>query len=248
MPLQISVTRCRRVPAPVAGFYRVSAWHDPFDPPPPPLPIEDDAIDDERAGRWDDPDGLLRTLYCASTAEGAIGEKLADFVLNIAAAVHVETFFVDEPDGEFVEDPVIRPLDRADVESFGWQLAHADSNTGMKFLDVNHWTTHVATAPAAAGLVAKFGIRALDRRALLDERRNFTRRLAGVWRAAATPLIGDRAIAGLRYRSRLPPAWICWALWDPLPIVIDSVTAEPVTIGHAALRSAARKLGVLLAE
>ena len=82
MPLQISVTRCRRVPTPVAGFYRVSAWHDPFDPPPPPLPIEDDAIDDERAGRWDDPDGLLRTLYCASTAEGAIGEYNGKFMCN----------------------------------------------------------------------------------------------------------------------------------------------------------------------
>jgi hypothetical protein len=248
MPLQISITRCRRVLAAATGFYRVSAWHTPFDPPPPPLPIEDDRIDDERAGRWDDPDGRFRTLYCASTAEGAIGEKLADFVVNIDAAVRVEGFLVDEPDDAFAEDPLIRPLDQADVESSGWQLAHADSITGMRFLDVNHWTTHVATAPAVASLVARFGLRALDRRALLDERRNFTRRLAGVWKAAAATLDGERTIAGLRYRSRLAPAWICWALWDPLPIVMDTVTAEPVTIRHAALRSAARRLGVLLAE
>ena len=88
-----------------------------------------------------------------------------------------------------------------------------------------------------------FGLQAFDRRAILDERRHFTRRLAGVWRSAAVLGSGDLLIQGLRFRSRLPPAWICWALWDPLPLDASTARQERVMIKHPALRAAARKLG-----
>ena len=88
-----------------------------------------------------------------------------------------------------------------------------------------------------------FGLQAFDRRAILDERRHFTRRLAGVWRSAAVLGSGDLLIQGLRFRSRLLPAWICWALWDPLPLDASTARQERVMIKHPALRAAARKLG-----
>lgn len=214
MTAPISLPGCRRVAAPSGGFYRVTSWHEPFDPPPAPPAIEDEADEREPAGRWDDPDGLFRTLYCATAAEGAIAEKLADFALNPAAAIRVE----------------------------------APSELGAKLLDVNHWRTHLATAPAVGELLLRFGLRTFDRRAILYERRNFTRRLAGIWRLAATTPSGELSIRGLRFRSRLPPAWICWALWEPLPLDSVQQTAEAVTIDHQALRSAALRLGVLLAD
>jgi hypothetical protein len=240
------IHRCRLVDPPSA-FYRVTDWYQPFDPPPPAPPIRVAQHDDVPAGRWDDPSGVFRTLYCATAAEGAIGEKLGDFALNPRAAFRIETYFEDDPDDEFIDDQLIRALDREDVESFNWVLAQAPSVPGVRLLDINHWRTHRATFPAVAQLLMKFGLRAFDRRALLDERRQFTRRLAGIWRAAATTGSG-LLISGLRFKSRLPPEWICWALWEPVPLDAAEAQLEPVSIDHPALRSAARKLGVQLSE
>jgi hypothetical protein len=243
----ISIRNCRRVPPPAGGFWRATSWHEPFDPPPPSRPIGNDDEDDEHAGRWDDPDGMFRTLYAASLPEGAIGEKLGDFALNPAAAVRIEAFFAAEPDEEFADDQLLRALDADDIDALDWTLAHAGAEGSARFLDVNHWRTHVETAPGAIELLLQFGLRALDRRALLDERRNFTRRLAGLWRSAAFDASDEPVVHGLRYRSRLPPAWSCWALWEPLPLDLSEVISERVTIEHPSLRAAARKLGVQLA-
>lgn len=241
------VRRCRLVPLP-DSVYRVTDWHQPFDPPPPSPAINDQTDEDPPAGRWDDPDGVFRTLYCATLAEGAIGEKLGDFALNPRAAVRIEAFFESGPDSEFVDDQLLRPLDRSDIESFNWTLASAPSHSGAKLLDVNHWRTHRATLPAIGYLLVQFGLAGFDRRAILDERRNFTRRLAGLWRSAVTSESGELLIRGLRFRSRHPPAWMCWALWEPLPLDVTKANKEAVTIDHPALRAAARKLGVELVE
>ena len=169
-------------------------------------------------------------------------------MLNPQAAIRIEAFFESEPDEEFVDDQLIRPLDAADVESFNWVLTCAPADPEAKLLDVNHWQTHRATVPAVGQLLMHFGLQAFDRRAILDERRHFTRRLAGVWRSAAVLGSGDLLIQGLRFRSRLLPAWICWALWDPLPLDASTARQERVMIEQPALRAAARKLGVELAE
>lgn len=239
------IRRCRLV-SPPGAVYRVTDWHRPFDPPPPPPAIDRLVSEAVPAGRWDAPDGSFRTLYCATLAEGAIGEKLGDFALNPAASVRIEAFFESEPDDEFVDDQLFRPLDRSDIESFYWTLASAPCDPGVRLLDINHWKTHRATLPMIGPLLVQFGLHAFDRRAILDERRNFTRRLAGTWRAGATTDSGELLVRGLRFRSRLPPAWMCWAFWEPLPIDASRVSAEPITIDHPALRAAARKLGVEL--
>jgi len=73
-------------------------------------------------------------------------------------------------------------------------------------------------------------------------------RWAGIYRADATdPLTGELRAAGLRFTSRLPPAWECWALWEPLPLQADSVTIDEVSIHTPALRRAAALLGVAVA-
>jgi hypothetical protein len=53
--------------------------------------------------------------------------------------------------------------------------------------------------------------------------------------------------SGLRFTSRLPPAWECWALWEPLPLDEPVAQAEDVTFLTPALRTAADMLGVALA-
>jgi len=236
------------VPAPTDGFWRVTDWHEPFEPRSAPAALDADDAADEDAGRWDAPDASFRTLYCATDAEGAIGEKLADFVPNPSTVVRIEEFLDDAPDLEFADDFLTSQLDADDVDAFDWILAHADAQLDASFIDVWHWRTCVALTPLVAGVLTEYEFKHLDRRALADERRGFTRRLGGAFRQAATETNGEPRLlaAGLRYESRLPAGWECWALWEPLAIDSDSVERSRVSIDTPELRSAAAKLGVPL--
>ncbi len=153
-----------------------------------------------------------------------------------------------EPDEEYVGDTLAVRLDAEDIESFGWQLACAPAAEQGSAIDITHPRTFVAVFPRVVALLPKYGLKAFDRSALLETERDFTRELAGVYRAAATAPDGTLLTGGLRYESRLPPSWECWALWDPLPLDTSSKTVEPVSIDTPALRAAAAQLGVVLAE
>jgi hypothetical protein len=233
------------VPPPADGFWRVSSWHEPLDPPPPAPPLGTDPKDDD-GHRYDDPDGEWRTLYCATDAEGALGESLGDFKFNSAAVVRIEAFLASEVDEGFDED-YFRPLTAEDVESFDWKLAHAPADSDVRFVAVDHWRTYNAVAPKAARALVRYGIKRFDRRTLLDERRYITRTLAGLYRRDATdPVTGELLAAGLRFTSRLPPAWACWALWEPLALDAAEAEIARVTIDTPQLRTAAAMLGIVL--
>lgn len=231
--------------APASGVWRVSSWHEPFAPPPPAPPLRGAASDDD-GHRYDDPNGEFRTLYCATDAEGALGECLGDFVFSASAARRVEAFIDDEPDVGF-DEAYQRPLDADDIAGFNWKLAHADVDPERRFIDVDDWRTYLAASPRAVPALAAYGIKRFDRRTLLDERRYVTRTMAGVFRDdALDPATGELRAAGLRFTSRLPPAWECWALWEPLA-VHGEPEIETVTLATPALRRAADMLGVALA-
>jgi hypothetical protein len=234
------------VPPPAAGFWRVSTWHAPFDPPAAAPPLGSDAKDDD-GHRYDDPEGHDKTLYCTTEPDGAIGECLGDFVYSAVAAQRIEAFLESAPDDESDED-LQRPLTEEDIERFGWKLAHAPGLESARMINVDDWRSYLAAAPKAIPALAAYGIRRFDRRTLLDERRYVTRTMAGVWRDDATDTVtGDRFAAGLRFTSRLAPAWECWALWEPLAIDEKGIGIEEVTIHTPALRRAADMLGVGLA-
>jgi hypothetical protein len=235
------------VPPPSDRFWRVTDWDAPFDPPPPPLPISDPGADEDAAGRYDAPDGSFRTLYCCTEPEGCLGEKLGDFALNPDAARHIDAFFDEAPDDEHADDDLTVRLDADDIDGFQWVLGSAKPLPAARFIDLWNWRTLLAAFPLLVELLRQFQLR-LDRRALVDERREFTRRIAGAVRAAVTPFDGAHAAAGLRYESRLPPGWECWAIWEPLPIDPTEIRTERVTINTPALRTAAAMLGVPLAE
>jgi RES domain len=185
-------------------------------------------------------------LYCATDPVGALGEKLAHFMPNITAIQRIEAFLEEEPDPNFADDYLEAPLDAADIDSFGWLLAHAPADPAHRFIDVWHPATAVALFPRAASLLKEFGLHVLDIHALADERRGFTRRLGALVRQTATTESGELRASGLRYDSRLPPRWECWALWEPLPLNADEAEIERVHIDTPALRTAAELLGVVL--
>lgn len=110
---------------PAGGFWRATTHHEPFDPPPAPPPDREVDPADDESGRWDAPAGEYRVLYCATEPEGALGEKLAPFMPSLSAVHRIEAFLEDEPDPEFADDFLQPTLDAADIDSFGWLLAHA---------------------------------------------------------------------------------------------------------------------------
>lgn len=238
----------RSISLPANGLWRVSRWREPFEPRTPSPPVGEVSAADDTAGRWDSPDGTFRTLYCATEAEGALGEKLGEFALRPAAVRRIEAFLESEPDEEYVGDTLAVRVDAEDIESFGWQLACAPATAYTSAIDITHPRTFVAVFHQVLALLPKYGLKAFDRSALLETQRGFTRELAGVYRAAATALDGTLLARGLRYESRLPPSWECWALWEPLPIDKDSQTGERVSIDTPALRAAAAQLGVVLGD
>ncbi len=233
------------VPPPRDGFWRVSSWPQVFDPPPAPPPLSASPEEDD-GHRYDDPDGRFRTLYCATEPEGALGECLGDFVFNTTAMVRIEAFLESEPEPGFDED-YHHPLSPDDIKAFGWKLGHAPArDAGL--IDVEHWRTHLAAAPRALPALGRYGIKRFDRHTLLDERRYITRTLAGVYRVDATDEHGELLASGLRFTSRLPPAWECWALWEPPPLDRAGAQIEDVTFDTPALHTAADMLGVVLAQ
>jgi hypothetical protein len=226
------------------GFWRISSWREPLEPPPPAPPLGTGPNDND-GNRFDDPEGRCRTLYGATDAEGAIGESLADFRFNPAAVVRIEAYLEGEPDEGF-DETYARPITADDVESFNWRLAHAPAREAV-LVDVDHWRTFIAVAPKALPALLRYGIARLDRQTLLDERRYVTRTLAGLYRRDATdPQTGELLAAGLRFTSRLPPAWECWALWEPLPLDASQAEIERVTIDTPQLRTAAAMLGIVI--
>lgn len=232
---------------PAGGVWRLTDWYQPFDPPPPPPPVAGTDLDNDESRRWDAPNREFRTLYCATRAEGAFGEKLAQFALAPDLVLEIEEFLEEEPDEDFAEDNLAAGLNREQLEQLNWKLAWAPAEPDTQAIDVASRRTQLALLPGIAGLVRAFGFPGLDSAALRTSKRAFTRQVAGHLHLAARDEAGELRACGIRYESRLPPAWECWALWEPLPLDLSlAAVEEEVTIDHAALRAAAALLNVPL--
>lgn len=229
---------------PSEGIYRLSEWSEPLDPPPPPESLGAVEPAHDSSGRWDAPYREFSTLYCATQDEGCFGEKLGAFLPQPDAVLEIEEFLVGDPDDDREdEEDLTAGLDREDVEEIGWKLAWAPTDSDARAFDLGSTRTWLALLPSVAGILSAFGV-PLTRAALRSSRRSVTRRIAGKLYEAARDEDGDLGALGLRYESWRPPAWECWALWEPLPLLVEEATVVDVTIDHPALRSAAAKLGV----
>jgi RES domain len=231
---------------PPTGVWRLTDWDEPFEPPLPPPPVTESEPENEEARRWDDPDGEFRTLYCATEAEGAFGEKLGYFFPNSSVVLEIESFLVESPDEEFSDDDLAGGLSRVQIEELDWKLGWAPVDDDPLAIDVTSTRTQLSALPGIGVLLRGFGISRFDREALRSPRRGFTRRVVGYLHSEAIGEDGELRACGLHYESRLEPRWECWALWDPLPVDVFAAEIERVSIDHPALRSAAAKLGVAL--
>jgi len=241
------IRAAKLLPLPAAGVWRVSSWDEPFEPPPPPPPIGSAGPEEENAGRWDAPDGSFRVLYCSTEPEGAIGEKIAPFTQNPAAVAEIEGFFEEEPDPEWQDDFLAAGLTAEDVAGLAASLSWAPARADARVVDVWHASTLRVFARLLAPAIRRFGMTRLDRLTLLTDERAITRTVAGILHRAACDGHGEpRWASGLRFESRLPPGWECFALWEPVPVEAERMSSEPLTIDNPHLRSAAAQLGVVL--
>ena len=192
------------VELPLGGVWRVSDWEDPLDPPAPPAPAWETPPGTDAARRWDDPAGEFRTLYCASEAEGALGEKVSNFALRPNVVREVEAFLREDPDEEFLDDDLAGGLDARDIANLDWKLAWAPVDGEAQVIDIAAPRTMIAALSGVRRLMRGYGIPSFDRAALLSTKRGFTRRIAGYLREEATD--GKRLFAGRWLALREPPS------------------------------------------
>jgi RES domain len=230
---------------PAGGIYRLTAWSRPLEPPRPPAPIGTVDPEHDSSGRWDAPNEEFSALYCATEAEGCFGEKLGQFIPAPESVLDIENFLEGSPDDEFADDDLSGGLSRAEVVSLQWRLAWAPTDADARIFDLTSNRTWLALVPSIAANLRAFGL-PVNRAQLKSSRRGVTRRIAGRLYEAALDETGELRAHGLKYESWRPPAWECWALWEPLPLETDGAMIEDVTIDNPALRSAAAKLGVPL--
>jgi hypothetical protein len=225
---------------------------DPFGPPPWHLARPDGTFH----GRFDDPtkaDGRVesnrfRVVYCASDRAGAFGETIARFrvALGLLAGRVVDeaglttavvpSWRLDPEDPRHAVVPATWRADRL--------LAQTVLHRSLRFVDIAAGETiqhlrHVLAAVATALELPDF-----DLSSVTGPQRRLTQACAR-YVYDQTDEAGEPVYAGIRYVSRLNPAWTCWAIFHDR---LQPTPAFPGTIfpDDPSLMEAARLLGLTI--
>ncbi len=198
--------------------------------------------------RFDDPEGNVATLYCASTPLAAFLEVLA----QLRSGGEGLTAEILQATSEGSPDPRLDPALRAGVlpEDFLVTrcLANAHVRTKSLFIDVASPQTHNLLTERLPHLLRYVPAHQFDRGVMMSQDRRVTRPIAGFLREYAETEGRDQGnIAGLRYESRLAAEQTCWAIWQDRLEIFDEET-HPLTVDHPDLLRAAEMLGIQTAE
>jgi hypothetical protein len=215
--------RIHHVGRPPDPFY----WHTPV------------ALDLEQpsGGRFDDPHGEYATLYCASTAYGALLEKLSPLRPIPELVAQYDSALDDDVDPEFDHPPTGAhfPVGFCDTNVMG--TASIDSD--RCFLDVEDPENHrLLEQLGGQALLQLLAVNRIDRGTFTANDRALTRRIARE--------IYDQAgedIAGLRYLSAIDADIECWAIWDRARPDLHHRDIEPFDLTTPDLRSVINFLG-----
>jgi hypothetical protein len=223
------------VPPPRAPVFRVGRTPNPFAAPSWAFAHPDGTF----GNRFDDPGGhrgvpatqRFRVLYLATESAGAFGETLASYRPDLAGLAGAGAPPPSHPSvpaswrlarrlGSAVLHPSLRLADLAAAES-------------------THYLRGVL-APVALSL----GLNDIDFSTLIGPQRLFTQEAARAIYDERDPS-GQPLYAGLRYLSRLNPAWECWAVFvDRLQHTV--IRVEVIPPNHPGLHDAARILGLAI--
>jgi hypothetical protein len=161
--------------------------------------------------RFDDPRGEYRVLYASSQREGAFAETLARFRVDLHVAAELQAIDGDPVDADYA-DPVpagVVPPEWIETRLLGTARHHGG------FVDLGHSDSLTHLRSALADRVLQHGHDELDAG---DVRRRAPRRLTQeISRYVFEHGRDDvgKAVAGVRYLSRLGDELVNWAIFEP---------------------------------
>jgi hypothetical protein len=209
------------VTPPASFVHRLERSPEPFASPDWAYAHEDgtfgNRFDDPRGPDGVPPEQRFRVIYCATQRLAAFGETLARFRPSLALLARLAEIDDDEPIAESLAGAVDPAHPRRGLVKADWRLRRRVNTTmldpGLRFVDIaspaamQHLRAHLAS------LAVELGIREIDLSSLTGEQRVFTQRCALHVHDQADAH-GRPRFAGIRYVSRLNPAWECWAVFD----------------------------------
>lgn len=173
-------------------------------------------------GRWDDPDGLFRTLYVGEQLLGCLLEVLAAFRPDLTLAA--ELAGIDDVDGDGVTYPTL-PAGRVPR---AWLEPRRVSTAVLSgaFVDVRAATTLATLRRSHADLAADLGLPDLDAAAVkMAAPRTLTQAVSSWFYRHVTP-----PVAGVCFASRFGDDLTLWAVYEHAAGTADVATlTQPET-------------------
>lgn len=196
------------------------------------------ATDGRFAGRWDDPDGVWRTLYCGISALACYLEVLAFARPSPQLIADLDDIVVDEDDAYPTEPPGQLPRSWCEPRMVG------RGTIAGRFALPAHPQTLATLRSIFRPLAIRHGLDDLDTAALRDGRPRALTQAISRWIYALTP-----AVAGIEFDSRHGDQLHMWALHervgDPaLSPHIDVLEHSPIDHTDRELAQALRLLGL----
>ena len=182
--------------------------------------------------RFDDPDRVFRTLYCAQGRKTALREVLADFRPNAKARAEYRDLFGEELPPPRIKEVWLqeRVLARGEIRFLQNDLANVDDPALRHQFEQLH-----------ADLLARHGMDHLDISQIRSKDRPVTQ--------ALTRFLADRGAAGIVYGSNLDDL-PCAALFEgkALLVPVPGPDPEPLTAFYPDLVAVCDEFGLVLVD
>lgn len=176
------------------------------------------AQDGRFSGRWDDPNGLFRTLYVGDSLTACLLEVLAPLRADVAMQINMMLIVEDDDDAE--QYPTVQagslPRQWLDARCAGRALLSGD------FCDVTASGTILALHPHFVGRALAYGRKDFDAAALKDSE------LRGLTQEVSAWLYEHADVDGVEFRSRHGDDLRLWAIYEQPG---DGVISSHIT-GH----------------
>ena len=220
--------------------FRVSRGFDVFAPPDWSWAHEDGTF----GNRFDDPgkyrgipeEDRFRVIYCATRRTAAFGETIARFRRSPKLVEGLRAIDDEDPFEPELEGGVLPEEWR-----FGRRLGSTRLDEGLVFADFASAETFQILTEELAPLLVRFGLPEFDLSLITSRKRRITQEAARyVYELAES----GQLFAGVRYLSRLDPAWELWAVFHDRMIHSPEDLSETVREDDPGLAEAAHVLGI----
>ena len=193
--------------------------------------------------RFDDPgkyrgipeENRFRMVYCATQRAGAFGETIARFRRSPRLVEGLRT----------IDEEPLEPELEGGVLPEEWRLGRRLGSTrldeGLVFADFASAETFQILTEELAPLLVRFGFEEFDLSLITSRRRRVTQEAA---RYAYEMAGSGQVFAGVRYLSRLNPAWELWAVFHDRMVHSPEELSETVREDDPGLVDAASVLNI----